>query len=303
MRTILISALLLVVTATLSAQVSVLAIDKLPMARGDWNAQRFSPDGTKLYLTTHSHDGIWEYQIPTRALRQITAERGVGYEFNVSPDGRKIAFRRQVRAQGRLVRHEVVTRDLKSGAARVVSSGKDLSAPQFSQKGVAYAAAGEKIVNASALGPDDVGVLGIENRRIVLQRNGKKVLLDPLGNGSYIWPSLSPDKTRILAHDMTIGTFVCDLEGKILARLGRCNAPVWTRDGRWVVYMNDTDDGHRLLSSDIYCVSADGTVRVRLTDMKEKMVMYPQCSPVDDRIVCSTPDGQVFVITYKEEGQ
>jgi len=303
MRIAIVFGLLLSITSAVSAQLSVVGVEKLPLTRGEWHAQRFSPDGTKLFLTTQSYDGIWEYTIPKKSLRQITSEQGAGYEFSVAPDGQRVAYRRQVREQGRVVRQDVVTRNLQSGSARVVASGKNLSIPQFSRKGVVYAASGRTLVNAPAPDPQDVGILGIENTKIVLQRNGRKVLLDPLGNGSYIWPSLSPDKTRILAHDITAGTFVCDLDGKILARLGKCNAPTWTRDGRWVVYMDDRDDGHRLLSSEISCVSADGTTRGRLAATGGRMLMYPQCSPLEDRIACTTPEGEIFMITYKEEGR
>jgi Tol biopolymer transport system component len=303
MRITLVFGLLVSLTVAGSAQLSVVGVERLPLARGEWHAQRFSPDGTKLFLTTQSYNGIWEYTIPKKSLRQITSEQGAGYEFSVAPDGQHVAYRREVRQRGRVVRQEVVTRNLQSGAARVVASGKNLSIPQFSRKGVVYAASGKSLVNAPAPDPEDAAVLGIENTKIVLQRNGRKVLLDPLGNGSYIWPSLSPDKTRLLAHDITVGTFICDLDGRILARLGRCNAPAWTRDGRWVVYMDDRDDGHRLLSSEISCVSADGSVRVRLPAAVGKMLMYPQCSPLENKIACTTPEGEIFMISYQEEGQ
>lgn len=303
MKIMVVFGLLLCITVAGSAQVSVVRVEKLPLARGEWHAQRFSPDGTKLFLTTQSYNGIWEYAIPKKSLRQITSEQGVGYEFTVAPDGQHVAYRREVRQRGRVVRQDVVTRNLQSGSVRVVASGKNLSIPQFSRKGVAYAASGKSLVNAPAPDPQEVGILGIENTKIVLQRNGRKVLLDPLGDGSYIWPSLSPDKTRILAHDITVGTFICDLDGKILARLGRCNAPAWTRDGHWVVYMDDRDDGHRLLSSEIFCVSADGSVRVKLPGTGGPMLMYPQCSPLENKIACTTPEGEIFMITYKEEGQ
>jgi Tol biopolymer transport system component len=146
-------------------------------------------------------------------------------------------------------------------------------------------------------------VLGVEDTKIVLIRNGAKTLFDPLGNGSYIWPSLSPDRTRVLAYEMAHGAFVCDLQGSAVVQLGKRDAPVWTRDGRWIVYMEDKDDGQRVVSSDLFCISADGKRTAQLTNTAGRMEMHPQCSPTGDKIVCSTMDGEIYVLSYKEVGQ
>jgi Tol biopolymer transport system component len=102
---------------------------------------------------------------------------------------------------------------------------------------------------------------------------------------------------------MNRGTFVCDRSGTVLARIGLRDAPVWTRDGKWIIYMNDRDDGERMLSSDIYCVTPDGTRTIRLTATPDVMEMNPQCSPTEDRIVCDSPDGDIYMITYAEQGK
>ncbi|MEW6512149.1 MAG: hypothetical protein AB1428_14455 [Bacteroidota bacterium] len=285
------------------AQISVVSTEILPLASGTWLAERFSPSGNELYVTTQGYAGIWEYRFLNRGFRQITAEEGAGYGFSVSADGRKIAYRTIVRERGLTVQQNLVVHDLRTDSAEIVLSGKSLSVPEFTASGVAYASSGAAVEGVPPVPPGDVGLLGIENTKIILQRNGARVVLDPLGNGSYIWPSLSPDRTRIVAYDMTVGTIICDFEGRVLVRLGKRDAPVWTRDGRWIVYMAGVDDGHRLLSSDLYCVSVDGAMTVQLTATPGILEIYPRCSPTEDRIVCSTPDGVVYSLSYREEGR
>ena len=77
---------------------------------------------------------------------------------------------------------------------------------------------------------------------------------------------------------------------------------MWTRSGRWLVYMNEKDDGHQITGSDIFCVSPDGKTTIRLTDTPA-IELLPACSPVDDRILVCTPAGEILVLRYEEEGR
>ncbi len=289
--------------STALAQLSVMRIDRLTPGTGGWRAQEFAPDGTTLYLSTPEQDGIWQYGLVSGELRQLVTDRAAGFGLTISPDGRRLAYLRRTAAADGTFRREIVVRNLQSGTSSVALSGRGLSLPAFSRNGALVAATETGISSNASPAPGETTVLGIENTKILLLQGGKKVLFDPLGNGNYIWPSLSPDRTRILAYDMSVGAFVCDLQGNLLARLGRRDAPVWTRDGRWVVYMEDRDDGERLLSSDIHFVSPDGNSTGGLTATPGIMEMFPLCSPTENRIVCSTPDGALYSIVYTEVGR
>ena len=64
--------------------------------------------------------------------------------------------------------------------------------------------------------------------------------------------------------------------------------------------MEDKDDGHKLLSSEIFAVSPDGKMIVPLTSTPGLHEMYPQCSPKENKIVCSTSDGNIVILEYEE---
>ncbi|MCX8010068.1 MAG: hypothetical protein N3A61_02850, partial [Ignavibacteria bacterium] len=59
------------------------------------------------------------------------------------------------------------------------------------------------------------------------------------------------------------------------------------------------DDGHRILSSDIKCISIDGKFEQNLTNTNEIHEMYPICSPNKNMIICSSLDGDIFIINYE----
>lgn len=301
MKLLRITLIIMCVFSSANAQLRTSTIEKLPLEPShQWNQPQFSPDGKYIYFTTLDFNGIWEYSIESKNSRIITADAQSGFGFAISKDGTRISYRRSMndeRTRERL--QELVLLELATGASTIAASGSEVSTPTFVENEVAYTA-GRKFAMPSRAASVESIILGIENTKIALSRNGKNVLLDPLGNGSYVWPSLSPDGQKILAYDMTKGTFVCDADGKNVLLLGRLDAPIWTRDGKWIVYMDDKDDGRNITSSDIWAISADGKQKVQLTATDQVLEMYPTCSPTENKIVCSSLGGELYVISYTE---
>lgn len=282
-------------------QLKVRAMKKIniPVAQ-EWNCPKYSPDGKTIFLTNSTFAGIWKFNPSTASLQEITKDRSSGSSYVISPDGNQVTFMRIKETAARSPRvQELVQYNFGTKAVKVLSSGTDLSKPVLINSRVVYSK-GKDVQNLSkTIAAGSIAVAGIENTKIILVQNGKKVVFDPLTNGSYIWPSLSPDQKKLVAYEVDRGTFVCDLDGKNLKMLGRLDAPEWTRDGNWIVYMNDKDDGHRILSSDLYASSLDGQVKVQLTSTTDVLEMNPTCSPTENKIICNTPSGEIYEITYE----
>jgi Tol biopolymer transport system component len=294
--------LILLGTSIVFGQIKVKKVDKVQVkAEKAWSAPQFSKDGKTLYLTTANYQGIWEFSLNNKQLKTITLDEGAGYGFDVSSDSRQIAYRRTLNADKPLNRtQEIVLMDLSDNSSSIIEKGNDLSIPVLNNTSVVYSS-NNKIKNIASLKSTGIKVLGIENTKIVLNKNGEKLLFDPLGNGSYIWPSLSPDGKKLLAYDMSIGTFICDIDGKNILKLGRKNYPQWTRDGKWIIYMNDKDDGHNVLSSDIFAVSPVTKKTVQLTNTNNIIEMNPSCSPVENKITYNTLSGEIYILSYEEK--
>lgn len=288
--------------SSVAAQVVVTSVVRLSLpANQTWQAPRFSPDGQRIFLTTEGYDGIWEYRRSGGDLRQLSADKRAGFGFAISPDGREIAFRRLKpgsRWQDR--EQELVLVQLSTGKQSVRASGRNLSVPAFAGAALAYSTGKNALQFSAPVAADQVSLIGIEDTRIALLRGTTKEILDPFGNGSYVWPSLSPDRTRLVAYEMGRGTFVCDLRGNVLTRMGRRDAPSWTRNGKWIVFMDEKDDGERILASDIAMISVDGKTVIPLTTTPDVMEMYPDCSPAENSIAFSTMKGEIFVLRYEE---
>ena len=64
-------------------------------------------------------------------------------------------------------------------------------------------------------------------------------------------------KEFILAYETSIGTFIANKNGEVISKLGRKNSPLWLNNN-WILFMDDKDDGEKLISSDLKIISFDG---------------------------------------------
>jgi Tol biopolymer transport system component len=85
------------------------------------------------------------------------------------------------------------------------------------------------------------------------------------------------------------GTGITDLGVGLNAR--------WSPDSQYLVYMINTDDGYRYLSSDIYISSADGKEKYQITNTDNWLEMNPDWSSDGKHIVFNTyEEGVIYRI-------
>jgi Tol biopolymer transport system component len=288
--------------SALDAQIRVIAAEKLPVAKGEhWSNAVFSPTGEDIYMTNSDYNGIWQYSLVKKILKEITLDKYSGYNFVLSDDGSTIAYRRTaVEGDHRTRIQETVEMKIKTMEQIVIEKGNSIATPVFIHDRISQTQKVFRSNSTPMLDQTVTQVVGIEETKIVLIVNGVKTVADPLQNGQYIWPVLSPDKRRLAVVEMERGAFVSDLDGKNIVMLGKCNAPKWTRDGKWIIGMDDKDDGRSIYSSEIIAVSSDGSQRIALTETPSRIEMFPAISPAGNKIVVTTLDGEVFVLTVEE---
>ncbi|OGU25439.1 MAG: hypothetical protein A2X66_05950 [Ignavibacteria bacterium GWA2_54_16] len=301
MKTLLTIILVAVVTFAADAQIRITRTEELPLSRSrHWSNPQFSPNGRSVFYTDGDGNGIWEYSLQDRTSRRITEDPKSGFAFSLSQDGMSLVYRRTSES-GQTRTQEIVMMNLARRTSSVLATGPDVSNPSFSGNTPVYTVRSKTSGLAPTTARAVISVLGIENTKIALNVGGRKVIVDPHGNGSYVWPEISPDNRRLVAYEMDRGAFVCDLDGANLIALGRRNAPSWARSGRWIIYMDDRDDGHRLLASDLWAISPDGSSSLQLTMTRQTIELNPRCSPTENKIVCSTADGSILVFEYEEQ--
>jgi hypothetical protein len=255
--------------------------------------------GDKLLFTASGFSGLNLVDLSTNQVTEISKEAGSGYEPQFSTDNAQIYYRKTSFENNRRF-NAVLSFDIKT------KRNSELLAPQrmlnkiYPLTNGVIAFSGKNILRATAIKSSAAPIVVSANDELrIMLYNGKISYLNPLNmpEPRYIWVSLSPDNKKILFTAAGKGTYICDLNGKILSSLGSINAPVWFNND-YVVAMEDKDDGHRVTSSKIVLISV---VKKTKTDISttDKIAMYPTASGKASRIAYHTENGEIEVVDVK----
>ncbi len=274
----------------------------VPAKTGEYTVSGVSPDGKQLLVTTPKSKGLYLIDLKSGKRRVISELPGAGYEPVFSSDGRYLCFKSDEYLNKRKV-SSLQKIDLITGDTITLESGsRNLSRPVVAGNNIVYLADGNQRVkgfqNNILKSSNNETYILLEELTPVLYVNGVKKIFKPGGDGSYIWVSLSPDKTKILYLLVGKGTFVCDLNGNILASPGKLNAPKWLNN-QIIIGMDDKDDGHKITSSEIVAFSIASKKKINITSSNDKKEMYPYPFADGKRIAFSTSDGRLFIITVE----
>jgi hypothetical protein len=255
----------------------------------------FNASGDKLLHTVSGYAGLSLYDLNSQKTITISNDAGSGYEPVFGNNDNRIFFRRTTFENGRKSDAIAAYNLPDNSTIPMISPRRDVRQVNAFENGF-LVSADEKVMKVTfgKTSNDNLLYVTTENLKIVLYDRNIKKILNPAGvtEPRYIWVSLSPDKQKILYTAAGQGTFVCDLNGKIIAKLGYLNAPVWYNNV-WVVGMNDRDDGHRLLSSEIMMKHLYSSNVARLSEPGEK-AMYP--TTAQGKVAWHTEEGKIQIV-------
>lgn len=270
--------------------------------RGEFQPVAVSPDGKVILATSPGYTGLSAINAVTGEITVITTEAGAGYEPRFSEKGDRLYFRSdEYKAQMKyssLNEYDMITgkrvaidSDLRGLIAPVVTGGTLIWSADDGKR--------KRVIDDEA-GKQEEGeiYLTLESLRPVIHQNGTSRVFMPSGQGNYIWASLSPDKSKMVYNFNGRGTWVCDLDGNIIAEAGRLHAPQWLNN-ETIIGMDDRDDGYRITASDIVAFFPATGRRINLTPGSEKIEMYPVPFPDGKKIVFQSDGGELHIITLK----
>lgn len=137
-----------------------------------------------------------------------------------------------------------------------------------------------------------------EGSTLYIKVNGVEKAYQPVESyAGYLWESLSPDGTKVMFVAAGKGIIITDLQGNIIARPGKFEAPVWFGNNH-ILVQNTTDDGHQFNSSQILLMTLDGKEHQAIT-RPESMTFSPTASEISGKVVYSTVDGRLYQVNIK----
>ena len=152
------------------------------------------------------------------------------------------------------------------------------------------------ITGKSEQNPNNISIAYSDHDlNLSLYINGEKKILNPLGPGNYIWVDISYDKKKILFNKIGSGTYVCNLSGDIINELGRINYAKWIDDGKWIMGMEDQDEGHRYIKSDIFLINTKSKEKINLTENTDVIALYPSVSKNLEYLIFNDENGKIYI--------
>ncbi len=286
-----------------SAQVlSVKSVEKVPIPVDADNAvAAISPGGDYILLTTSTHRGLKKFDLATGETTTLTEAEGAGYGATVTADGKTIVYRETSFTPQHLKMTALKSISTVTGAKRELAPAQRmLQGYRLDGNAAAVISKGKmrvRSLNGAKIVATPPTLSLTQNHQMQPTRNGKTTLLAPNGkNVRYIWPSLSPDGTKVLYYVSGVGCFVCDLNGNNVKPMGQLRAAKWY-DNTTIVGMNDQDNGEYVTSSSIIAKTLSGAEQKLTSD--EIIAQYPQVSPSSRKIAFETPSGEAYIINLQ----
>lgn len=260
---------------------------------------QFNADGTMLAFSSDSYVGLNVYNFADKSVVKVSEEAGTGFQPVFSKTSDKIFFKAIVYKE-KLRHEEVKSYEFAPKKEMVLlKPQRNVKQPQPYENGIVVNA-NNKLLKAT-VGATKTPVpdyVWSDGSNLYIYRNNKIQKLNPVdGANGYIWASLSPDGKNILFTAAGSGTFVCDVDGKVVAKLGYLNAPTWY-DNNFVVGMQDKDNGDFVTESKIVMKSINGKTEKVLSDPKQ-ISMYPTASSVAKKVAYNTDKGEIYVVELK----
>jgi len=265
---------------------------------------RWSPDGQWIAAAGENYKGIWLLRSDGSNLRQLTDADGAGYGFAWSPDSRSIVFRFyrffKKRRQSALALVDIASHRVtrltpfrkKLGlpcwlpdANHVVFSENDqLIVIELKTKGLSGELEGlESPLTLSELEHPFFYPLG---RRFIFWDPRQRVQLSlVLFKAEPVSAQPSPSGKKV-AFETTEGRiYVINADGSGLKDLGQGQQPRWSPSGDRLVFTVEREEAMAVVSSDLYTINIEDSVRQQLTFTLDAWERHPDWSPVGNRIV------------------
>jgi len=243
------------------------------------NQKGFHPvmnaNGNLLAFSSENYTGLNVYDFSNKSVTKISDEQGAGFQPAFSEDG-KILYKNTV------YKSNLKYEGLKSYDLQKKTIKEELEPQRI-------------LRTAQNLGKGFKVNVWSNGKNLNIYKDGKTEILNPVENANgYVWASLSPNGQMILFNAVAVGTFVCDLNGNIIASLGYLNAPVWY-DNEFVVGMQDKDDGYNITESKVIIKNLAGNITKQLSNSGQ-IAMFPAASSIAKKVAYNTIEGDIYVL-------
>lgn len=258
---------------------------------------QIAPSGNFLVVADQASAALTKIGIDGTDIQRI-ADNGSLLDIKIANDDKLVAYRQRVAGDDKLTRTAVRAVELSTGnTSCVIEPTRHFKGFSLNGATVTGNAEGRLQSRNIAGGKAETNTtVGIYRGHLCVNDGTADRYIDPQGPGSYLWPQISPDGTRIVYFKVHDGAFICNLDGSNPVALGYLQAPQWL-DNRNVVGMQPFDDGTVITASALVVTDGKGVTQT-IVDPSQ-MALYPSATSDGKSIAYTTPAGKLYLITLE----
>ncbi len=297
--------ILIFVTVSFAQEVTVVGVEAVTtLEQGAFYYPVVNNDDSKIIFSSENYRGLWLLDNNSGEIRKINDYYNAGYEPKFTETNNIIHRKDNFKNNRRFIsiyeynifeRREIaIKNELRDIAQIKIVNGKEIN---YSLNKELIEINGDN--KLSKIASNYLPEVMIENSDLVLYKNGERKVINPKGEGNYLWASVSPNGNELLFTFAGKGSFITDLTGEVISELGYAHYPQWSNDGKWILYMKDYDDGEKVIESDLFVYSTASGSEYKITDTKNAHEMYPVWTKSNNNVYCNSTDGIIYKIELK----
>ncbi len=238
----------------------------------------WSPDGSKIAVTTDNYAGILVANADGSQLQMLTSEAGTGYKMAWTADSRSIIGRANVVENGRTLRQ---TKRFDAVSGRATATG---TLSRSTALPVSDAATGLYVNMMS-------NPAGVAAATPALSQFSGKVIINP---------ALSPDGTKVAFQVPGKGMWLINNDGTGLRSLGTGSHPSWMPDNKTIVYTIVLDNGEQFTSSSIRSLNTVTGASSIVLDVNGMIPVTPAVAPDGSKVAFeNASDANIYIINVQ----
>lgn len=238
----------------------------------------WSPDGSKIAVTTDNYAGILVANADGSHLQMLTSEAGTGYKMAWSSDSRSIMTRANVVENGRTLRQN---KKFDAVSGRATATG---SLTRSNALPVSDAATGLYVTMMS-------NPAGVAAATPALSQFSGKVIINP---------ALSPDGTKVAFQVPGNGMWLINNDGTGLRSLGTGSHPSWMPDNKTIVYTIVLDNGEQFTASSLRSLNTVTGASSIVLDVNGMVPMTPAVAPDGSKVAFeNAADANIYIINVQ----
>lgn len=258
-------------------------------------------DSATALVSTPNYIGLYKFDLLTKKIETISEKRGAGYNFIFNQTN--IFYREDNYNNNRKFSDFLIHNFKTKISQKLLENIRDLRIIDLkNNEAIAYSNGEVKVYNSKLNSfTTEIFSNSYYSETNYLYKTGDPKPIYVSENGYIIWVDYCENNSLLLFTDTATGTLIIDEKGNIIKRIDNADSPVWSKTGEYIVYMNETDDGHKVISSDIYLYNFETEMSFNLTENSDIIAVYPDIDEDGKRVFFSDSEGNLFQLNFEEE--